>query len=244
MRHCLLFFILVITSCSYNENELLLSYNSSNLEAEEYAKMINKHEETRLKLKQRKNHNMLLSQFIKLENNSYVLQITELEAIELGISSENYVLAKEEIVNVNNYIKDVISSGGHINLFDVQKRANEYYQGINTFPTEILNSSNTLSRSVTECGTIYTLGNEPNETSSRAYGTKVRFCCRSAAAILPYYTCSVRINGAVNTEIVTGSSFCNRVVYVNIPGSLSGDYGKIVFSTSDSHGGSCYWEVH
>lgn len=205
--------------------------------------MIKKHEEQRLILEERKKQYMVLSEYIKLDGNKYVMQISEDKAFELGISKESYSLANDEIQTANRLIDSTLSENGKVYLLDIQKRAIEYKRGINIKTVETDDINDSVSRIADNSGNIYTIGNEPKTSSFRATGSMVRFNCRSAAAILPIYTCTVRINGISNTGTGTGSVFCNKIIDVTVPGSLSGDYGILESSTTDSNGGSCYWKV-
>lgn len=237
-------FGILFTSCVSDAEILKNSENSVVLE--EYASMIRKHEERRIILEERREQNKILCEYLKLDGNKYVLQLSEEDALGLGISRQNYLIAKEEIENANSVIENAISKGGRVRMFDIQKRARDYKQEIkndNSLDSANYESKDVVSRGLSSSGTIFTNGGETLVNSFLATGNKIRCRCRTAVALVAVYTCTVSINGSVNTEIGVGSILCTRRIDVNIPGSLSGDYGQIAFSTSDSNGGSCYWTV-
>ncbi len=226
-------------SCANSDAELLTDRSTQS--KEEYSMMIKRHEETRLNLERKRAANMILGEYLRLDGNKYVLEISEKEALELGVPKEFYVSAKYEVEEVNKVIDATLRKKGKLRLFDIQKRAKEYNRGINRDP---INSSESFSLIRGSVGTLFPIGNEPVETTFIVDGNTVEFRCRTAAALVVAFVCRVCVNGITNHETCAGSVFCTRTIDVRIPGHMSGDHGIIGFSTTDANGGSCYWRVH
>lgn len=56
------------------------------------------------KVQRKRNASIILSEFVKVENNQYILDISKDEAKNLGVSPELYNEIKEEIAFTNNWI--------------------------------------------------------------------------------------------------------------------------------------------
>lgn len=82
------------------------------------------------KVQRKRNASIILSEFVKVENNQYILDISKDEAKNLGVSPELYNEIKEEIAFTNNWIKKMIDNGDTVDIPDIQSLAKEYKKGI------------------------------------------------------------------------------------------------------------------
>ena len=81
-------------------------------------------------VQRKRNASIILSEFVKVENNQYILDISKDEAKNLGVSPELYNVIKEEIAFTNNWIKKMIDNGDTVDIPDIQSLAKEYKKGI------------------------------------------------------------------------------------------------------------------
>ena len=81
-------------------------------------------------VQRKRNASIILSEFVKIENNQYILDISKDEAKKLGVSPELYNEIKEEIAFTNNWIKKMIDNGDTVDIPDIQSLAKEYKKGI------------------------------------------------------------------------------------------------------------------
>lgn len=63
---------------------------------------------------------LLLVYYVKLDGDEYVLDISEDEASELGVSPENYRYQSDEIKKANEMIARMRADGDSIELLDIQ----------------------------------------------------------------------------------------------------------------------------
>lgn len=81
-------------------------------------------------IQRKRNASIILSEFVKVEYNQYILDISKDEAKKLGVSPELYNVIKEEIAFTNNWIKKMIDNGDTVDIPDIQSLAKEYKKSI------------------------------------------------------------------------------------------------------------------
>lgn len=64
----------------------------------------------------RKSENQLLAPYVKIVDNRFVLDISEEDAVKLGVSKESYRLACEDIVRENANIEKMEREGANFTL--------------------------------------------------------------------------------------------------------------------------------
>lgn len=74
----------------------------------------------------RKRDNLTLVKYLKLVDEQYVLDISEEDAIKLGVSKESYRSACEDIVRENANIRKIKEEGGNYSLEDPQEHMENY----------------------------------------------------------------------------------------------------------------------
>lgn len=66
-----------------------------------------------------------MSGYLRLDGDRYVLDLTEEEAVKLGISPENYQRQVDELNETNKKIAELKAQGDTIDLIDIQKVIDE-----------------------------------------------------------------------------------------------------------------------
>lgn len=69
----------------------------------------------------RDSDNLTLAKYLLLKDNQYILDITEQDALKLGVNAENYRKSVREIDEVNKFIKQRLAAGEKIDFIDFQK---------------------------------------------------------------------------------------------------------------------------
>ncbi|MCH5246345.1 MAG: hypothetical protein J1E84_07765, partial [Muribaculaceae bacterium] len=77
-------------------------------------------------VQRKRNASIILSEFVKLENNQYRLELSKDEAEKLGVSPELYDEIVEDISNTNSWILKSLEKGDSIEIPDIQSIAKEY----------------------------------------------------------------------------------------------------------------------
>jgi hypothetical protein len=69
---------------------------------------------------------------------------------------------------------------------------------------------------------------------------RIRFSCRTNAALTPVYTCKTYSSGIWNAITKVGISITDT--RIDVPLYVSNDFIKVAFQTSDSNGGRAVYE--
>ena len=171
--------------------------------------------------------NIILLPFLKLDNETYLLDVSEDKATEMGGSKEDFQEVLNELEVLNNFVKDAKSDPKHeVTLFDPQKTEKA------TFAQPPMPSGR--------------LSSNGQETVSAGFdtphgATKVKFTCKANVAIAAGYTCRTHAFGITKTGTGTGSSFVNTEIVVGL--AASNVPTSVDFRTTDPNGGVCLWEV-
>lgn len=235
--------MLLITSCSQDDELPTVNPENSNTiltEQEEAIKLATTVNELRIlkpEVKAQRKAAILLSEYVSLNGDEYSLDISLEEAKSLGISADMYNKIVSDLEVSNTAIKNAIKNGNQVELIDIKKAAKAYK---NKNYVEV-----TTTRSSSQSGRISTDGNEFGTQSfypdySKA---KVRFRCRTGAALAPVYTCKTFVFQAWNAKVATGSLFTTTQVDVPLAASGSSLCADLYFQTTDSNGGSADWEA-
>ncbi|MGO1242771.1 MAG: hypothetical protein ACTMH4_01715 [Sphingobacterium sp.] len=170
--------------------------------------------------------NTAIFPFLRLKDDSYLLDLSIDKALEMGIEREDYEDVLRSIEATNDYIKKAKSEPNHeITLMDPENL--DESKLLQTMPS----------------GTLTSNGQEQVGTGFFApYGAmKVRFSCKANAAPVPIYTCRTRALGDWKSKTETGSLFTWTDIDVNLDAS---NYNvSITFQTTDSNGGVCNWKA-
>ncbi len=176
--------------------------------------------------------NFILRNYIILLQNSYSLKLSIEEAHKLGISSEQYSNAIDEVSNTNKLIKEaMINPKYEMQLTDPQTAIeNQDKWPINN------------TRSSMPSGSLSTSGQEfAQEGFFAPVGMKgVVFVCRTNAALLPVYTC--KTNSLNTWKIKTAVGTLGTNTTVTVPLAASNTNAGVYFSTTDSNGGMAYYQ--
>lgn len=167
-----------------------------------------------------------VAHFLKLKNGEYLLDLSEEEAIEMGVSKYDYNKVLNKLDETNKKIQSIKSEpNSDITLFDPQDVSHEMRQ-------QALPSGRLTSVGQEQVGTSFFA---PVDT------TKVRFSCRGNAALSPFFTCKTSAFGGVHQKTEIGSSLF--FIDIDVPIAASNTYVSIYFKTSDSNGGICDWQL-
>lgn len=167
-----------------------------------------------------------VAHYLKLDGDEYLLDLSEEEALELGISKRDYENVLKELESSNERIQSIKAEPNHeLTLFDPETDVSEEQR-----------------QQLMASGHLSTVGQEETGTSFYAprNTTQVRFSCRGNAALTPFFTCKTLALGSEHQRTEVGSN----VVYVDIdvPVAASATNVNIYFSTTDSNGGVCDWQ--
>ena len=120
-----IFSFMLTIGCSNSESTKATEYELIEVEdpnQEEFEESLkNLPEEKREELKLRRNINLILIKYVKLEGRRYRLDISEEEAGKLGISPEWLEIAKNEIEDANKNIAKMDADGQVLELPDPQE---------------------------------------------------------------------------------------------------------------------------
>lgn len=120
-----IFSFMLTIGCSNSESLKATEYELIEVEdpnQEEFEESLkNLPEEKREELKLRRNINLILIKYVKLEGRRYRLDISEEEAGKLGISPEWLEIAKNEIEDANKNIAKMDADGQVLELPDPQE---------------------------------------------------------------------------------------------------------------------------
>lgn len=126
-RYCVIVIISVtILSCS-QDNHSVQSHKNENLtEQEKDFNPCNEIDSLPQNVLRKRKASLILSEFVKLENNQYHLKISKNEAEKLGVSPELYDEIVVDLSNTNIWILKAIENGDSIEIPDIQALAKEY----------------------------------------------------------------------------------------------------------------------
>lgn len=191
--------------------------------------------------------NRKLFPFLRLKNETYLLDLTFEKAFELGIGKEDYDNFIKEIEATNDYIqKAKTESSYEIELLDpekidIERFTSEVPPSFELSDTDKIDGE-TLQQSVPS-GTISSSGQNRVGTSFFApVGTReVQFIVRGNAAPVPVFICRTHAFTVTNTRTKTGIMFTWTII--NVPVAASNITVNIDFQTTDSNGGICRWKA-
>lgn len=239
----------ILSSCSQDDDfmvseglsETQIYSNSEIQQAKELAVPVSELNVLSEDIKQKRAASILLSDYIKLEGNQYKFMISEQEAEKLGVTPHLYETIRDEIVYTNGAIQKSLENGDSIELCDIQAISKAYKNGT----LNLSEDTGAYSRVAYPSGNIATVGQEDGTDGFRTERehTKVLFRCRTAAAPTPMYRCTVTAWGEKKIGSKVGSVFTTTEITVPIAASGSGVYASLTFATSDSNGGSCFWQA-
>ena len=192
-------------------------------------------------VKQKRVAAIILSDYIVLEKNQYKLDVSEQEAQKLGVTSYLYGIIRNDILSTNAAIRETLEKGDSVELCDVQAISKAYKNG----ELNLSDNSNKYSNVVYPSGNITTLGQEDGTASFKTEyeHTKVLFRCRTNAAPVPFYRCTVTAWGEKKVGSKIGNLITTTEITVPLAASGSGIYAGLTFATSDSNGGYCFWQA-
>ncbi len=169
-------------------------------------------------------YNSILAHYLELKDGKYLLNISDEIVSKIAIPAVLLESAKEEVAKTNELIAKIKSDPKHVlSLTDPKD------------PKVTLLSAPT--------GTLTTNGTEEAQSGFvwASYNTaKIRFRCRSNAALTPVYTCKTYSSGSWQSKTAIGTLGSNTTV--DVPLYVSNDYIKVAFSTTDSNGGTATYE--
>lgn len=165
---------------------------------------------------------------LKLKGDEYLLDLSEEEALEMGVSKRDYEYVLKELESTNKRIQSVKAEYNHeLELFDPQNVSKEQRQ--QALPS----------------GRITTVGQEAGHDGfvvPRGV-SQVKFSCIGNTALTPQFTCKTEVWGGTNYKTKFGSNIVYTDIYVPLAASGSGVTAELTFKTSDSNGGKCNWQA-
>lgn len=191
----------------------------------------------------------VLIKYLRLDSIRYVLDITEKEAIELGVSPFIFKRLISQLEVENKLISEAIASGKNVKIPDPQAQLKKYNN------EQLRRTSKSYSRieklrkanAQNPSGRITTSGQEegiaafvvPDRTSS------VTFVCASNGGALVYsFTCTVSAFGVTNSDTAWSAGICNAVINLPIVVSGAGIVAGLAFRTSCPGGGYAIWTAN
>lgn len=192
-------------------------------------------------VKQKRTAAIILSDYVMLEGTQYKLDISEQDAQELGVTPYLYEIIKNEILSTNAAIQEILENGDSIELCDIQAISKAYKNG----ELNLSDNPDKYSSVAYPSGNITTSGQEDGTASFKTEyeHTQVLFRCRTNAALSPIYVCTVTSWGEKKVGSKIGTLFTTTEITVPLVASGSGIYAGLTFATSDSNGGSCFWQA-
>ncbi len=189
--------------------------------------------------KQLRAASITLSEYIVLENNQYRLDVSEQEALKLGIASNLYKTIKDEIASTNAIIQKTVENGDTIEMCDVQAVSKAYKNGT----LKANDNSNKYTKAALLSGFIKTDGQEDGTACFKTeYGHKeVLFRCRTHVAPTPIYYCAVSAWGTLKKKTMIGNVLTTTNIVVPIAACGSNITAGLTYATTDSYGGYCFW---
>lgn len=172
-----------------------------------------------------KDVNKAVAHYLKLKHDEYLLDLSEEEALEMGISKHDFENVIEELENTNEQIKSFKAEPNHeVVLFDPETDASE-------------------ERLQLPSGHLSSVGQEEVGASFFApFNTsQVRFRCRGNAAPTPAFTCRTVAFGGEHQRTEVGT-----ILYytdIDVPIAASNTRVQVYFRTTDSNGGVCDWQA-
>ena len=127
---CVSIFSLTLFSCSQDEKDFPVTHSEKNCSYTAVELGLSESEFSELSPKQRERRaaNLQLSEFVSLKDSVYKLTISQEEAEAMGISSEMYAKALNEINLANETIAKSNKEGTPIILTDVKSSVQEFKQ--------------------------------------------------------------------------------------------------------------------
>ena len=209
MKNIILFvgFICILFSCEKQENTAFLESREASLVAAEY---------------------------LSLVDNQYVLNLTQEEAILLGISDFDYQRITKEIKCTN---AEILKHLDDPNFIITEPNAqNEDDTEIPLVSTRIKTKTE-----VSSPRTIQTSGQEVGTDGGWApmEAKEVHFNCFTYAAIAPIYQVTTKSLGHTFAKSQVG--VIGKNILIVVPIAASNTDVTVTFQTSDSNGGMCTW---
>lgn len=241
---CVSIFSLTLFSCSQDEKDFPVTHSEKNCSYTAVELGLSESEFSELSPKQRERRaaNLQLSEFVSLKDSVYKLTISQEEAEAMGISSEMYAKALNEINLANETIAKSNKEGTPIILTDVKSSVQEFKQKKRIYaPFDTRSGNNGRD----QYGYIETDGNSEGNDFFMPTNQKsnVLFTCQTKVALIPVYTCKTYVFNTWNSGIATGALGTRTEVKVLHAASGSGLTAKLCFATTDSNGGRCNWRA-
>jgi hypothetical protein len=193
----------------------------------------------------------MMREYLLLEDNRYVLDISKYDAIEIGVSGLHYdkMVMEIEVVNAQIAIWESMPSVSYA-LTDPRNIANEVKAHDIEWNLPLLKTRDEFVPVPDPelKGNISTLGQEYGEAKFKmpTYNlNSIDFSCISNAALVPVYNVMIEVNGHSKTGSAIGVIGKLTEINVSMPepeSYLIGDEVTVKFRTSDSNGGKCGWE--
>lgn len=116
-------------SCSQDNENRQKSTTENLIEQQSDINLHNEHDILPQNVLRKRKASMVLSEFVKLENNQYRLEISKNEAGQLGVSPELYDEIMADLSNTNLWILKALENGDTIEIPDIQSIAKDYKNG-------------------------------------------------------------------------------------------------------------------
>lgn len=123
--------VLMLTACSNRENSAeTVDADMAVIDSIETEARLEQELQKRIdadpKLAKLREASLKLSEYVRLDGDIYVLDITEEEAVKIGVDTEAYNYHLNEITKANEIIAETKAKGDSIKLIDPQKILKEY----------------------------------------------------------------------------------------------------------------------
>lgn len=172
-----------------------------------------------------KEANLILVDYLRVEDKVIRLDITQKEAAQLGISKEFYDKAVENVRQTNKTIQELLEK-------DIPIEVN---------PPKQQHTSETTRATSLPSGSFSVSGNGPDDEVSHTFWAPlemfgVNFYCRANAALSCVYWCKTSSMGQITTNYGIGYPW--EVTHVPVGLAASNIHVSVFFSASDPNGAS------
>ena len=242
---CLLIMTFVLGLLSCSQDDSINEYDSNSMiknetEAYQMGITVEEFEKIPIPIREKRKAAMLLSEYVSLSGTIYSLDINKDDAIKIGVDTLLYEDILKDIEETNQIVNQSLQEGVDVELADVKNEYRKYKESL-----AISKQMRSGNNGADQYGSISTNGTETGEDYFYPTITKssVKFYCRTAAAIIPVYTCKTYVMGTWNAKTKTGSLLTTTEVTVPLAASGSGLCATVAFATTDSNGGYCNWQA-
>lgn len=181
-------------------------------------------------------HPLIEGHYVDFVNNQYEVTISKDEAIEIGISADNYDEFLELVFKTNNLIQETIDKC--VETSDTVIVVSNLYDNPKNYVNLPIAKTRAEPTNTMPFGTIQTNGQEEGmNPMTLPHSMRFVICdCYARAALAAGHVVTTKVFGG--TMVGTGMG---QHTGIKVGVSASGTVGGIYYKTTDSNGGICAW---